>query len=549
MRATKVIGVLAAWALAAPAMAQRLEERPIRGMWLRPIASTSVLDTLLNNAASAGVTDLFLETFYHGLATHDSSVFNDRFTTDVLADNIERARRRGIRVHAWLEAAYWSFGGSGNYILNANPEWKVTDDDGATNIGDQSGQVFVNLGHPGVQAKLADLCTELAANYPMLWGIHTDYHRFPLDNDTGDNQNAPFSFDAWSRSAFQAQFGVDPLTSARLPGQPFYNQFVDWRRLKIAEAAGVMHDAILAADSGKQFSGAVFATAIADRFGNANPAQLEKMQDWPRMAANGWLPIVVPMAYGTSTTSIRNDLQAANNQANGARIVAGLAIINPTTRPGVAAQLGVVYGEGLDSFVFFEGNLLLVDANRRAELATFLDTNGPYQSADFNQDARVDGLDWDQFYATYMGVPLQGGGALDLDGDRRVDADDEAIFLRQFRAWRFGADGVVGEAEYAAVLAAFTAPGESRPLDLFDLTADGVIDCEDVARLRRLVNAPVSIATNADITGDGAVNGADAAAFITLAQAGNASADLDDNGARDFFDVVRYLEIAAAGCP
>ncbi|MEM9082700.1 MAG: phosphodiester glycosidase family protein, partial [Planctomycetota bacterium] len=117
--------------------------RPIRGAWLRPLTGSTAIDLILDRLADAEVTDLYLETFYHGLASNQSNVFNDRFGSDVLAEYIERARLRGIRVHAWLEAAYWSFGGSGNYILNANPEWKIVDYEGNTDIGDINGQVFV----------------------------------------------------------------------------------------------------------------------------------------------------------------------------------------------------------------------------------------------------------------------------------------------------------------------------------------------------------------------------------------------------------------------
>lgn len=525
------------------------DPRPIRGAWLRPPNTLDAFDTLLDNCAEAGVTDLFLETFYHGLASNQSDVFNDRFGFDYLEEAIERGRLRGVRVHAWLEAAYWSFGGLGDYILDQHPEWKVVDDDGQTDIGDIPGQVFVNLGHPGVQQTLADYCTELASEYPMLWGLHTDYHRFPLDNDEGDGQEAPYSFDDWSRSAFESAFGVDPLLEARFPSDPFYDEFVQWRRDGIAEAAGVMNDAIVAADAGKQFSGAIFATAIETASGQPNPTQLVKMQDWPQMAARGWLPIVIPMAYGFSEGSIRNDLIATRNQASGARVVPGLAIISPGSRPTVSEQLGVVYSEGFDSFVFFEATTLVGTAPRRAELASFLEANGPYQSADINEDGRVDGLDYGLFYDTFDGTPLLTGGPLDLNGDRRVDGEDEAELLHQFRSFRFGADGEVGVAEFAAVLEAFTAPGETWPLHLFDLTADGVVNCDDVRRLRTLTTREIPIGLNPDLDGDGDVAAPDAEAFVSLAIAGDARADLNQSGSTDIFDVLRYVEAAAAACP
>lgn len=529
--------------------AELIEERPIRGAWLRPDLNDFLLDQLLDNMAAAGMTDLFLETFYHGLATHTSSVFNNRFNTDKLLDTMQRAEKRGIRVHAWLESAYWSFGGSGDYILNANPEWKIVTDTGLTNLGDIPGQVFVNLAHPGVQAKLADLCTELANNYPGLWGIHTDYHRFPLDNNTGDSQLAPYSFDAWTRAQFQAQFGVDPLVSARFPSNPFYNQFVAFRRLGIAQAAQSMNNAILATDSGKQFSGAVFATAIADRFGNPNSSQLVKMQDWPLMAANGWLPIVIPMAYGSTSTNIRNDLLAAKNQANGSRIVPGLAIINPANRPGVVAQLDVVYDEDFDSFVFFDANALVNPPQNRIDLSAYLAANGPFQRADLNRNGRIDAADWNLFFALWTGTPASGGGIADVNNDGQLTQADEDEFLHQFRAFRFGADGQLGEEEYQLLLQAFTLPGQIWPRHLYDLTGDGIVDCQDVQRMRLMLTGEVSMLINPDLNGDGLVNDLDVNAFIILVDDQQLIADLDQNGTLDFLDVAMFLNAVVQQCP
>ncbi len=544
---------------AAPPPAEQIE-RPIRGAWLRPPSNTLLTDDVLDKFAEAGGTDLFLETFYHGLATHDSDVFNDRFATDVLADVMDRAHKRGIRVHAWLEAAYWSFGGSGNYILNQHPEWKVVDDEGGTDIGDISGQVFVNIGNPGVQAMLADLCTELATNYPLLWGLHTDYHRFPLDNDGADGQLAPYSFDAWSRAEFQSIYGVDPLVSARLPGDPFYDEFVEWRRLTLGLAAKAMNDAMVAADPGKMFSGAIFATAIADRFCTPNLGQLVKMQDWPTWAANGWLPVTIPMAYGSSTTSIRNDIRAANNQAinpcgtsgnaePNTRIVAGLAIINPTSRPGIVDQLDTIYNEGVTSFVWFEANALVVSQANIDDMRNYILTNGPFESGDFDTDADIDADDWDFFFTGFTGTPFQSAGPLDLTGDNLVDFDDQAEFLRQFRTFRFGEDGDLGAEEYAGVVASFTDPSETWPRHLFDLTGDGVVDCADVQRMRTILTGDVTLDVNPDVDADGFVTATDLNAFLSLHAGVDPRTDLTGDGSYDFLDIAAYQRAVETACP
>lgn len=512
--------------------------RKIRGAWLRPPATLGALDSTLQILASAGVRDVFLETFYWGLATNRSEVFQDRFGFDYLAEAIKLGAARGIRIHAWLETAYWSFNGSGDYILDQHPDWKVTDYNENTNIGDIPGQVFVNIGLPEVQAKLAEYCAELA-EYPGLWGLHTDYHRFPLDNNTSDGQPAPYSYDFYARLEFFGLYGVDPLVGVRGPSAPLWDEWVDFRRLKIAQAARAMNDAINSVDPGLEFSGAIFAQAVS------SSSQLVKMQDWPTMAANGWLELVVPMAYSTSTNGIRNDLRVALADAGPARIVAGLAILTNQARPSIAQQLSTAKGEAIEDFILFDGTTLAANTGMQTELRNFLRTQATFQTADFNRDTDVDARDR-AFFEVAMsaapGPPQAGFEAADLNDDGILNDADRVLFEDQFRRYRFGSDGVVGERELRAFLDAFTGPGpggfQNGVLHLYDLDGDGDVDYDDQLILHSLLTEPVPYdadidgsdtievddlhewyKTPRDVNRDGVVNAADASLLEQIIRA------------------------------
>ncbi|MDX2145983.1 MAG: family 10 glycosylhydrolase [Planctomycetota bacterium] len=491
---------LATALFAAPALAQR-DVRPIRGVWLRPPATTTTLDSYMANFADASITDLFLETFYHGLATNDSAVFQDRFTTDYLATAIRLAARHNIRLHAWVESGYWQFGNTGSYLFANNPEWRVINTATGATGGDQSGQVFANLANPGVQQKLADYFRELA-DYPGLWGIQTDYHRYPLDNSTSDVYTAPWSYDSWTSATYQTQFNVNINTSARQPGQSGWNNFVTWRREQISQAANVMHQAINAVNPSVEFSAAVFAKAMTDS------AQLTKMQNWPSWASRGYIEWVVPMAYGSSTAGIASDLQAANSSASGKRVVAGLAITSGT-RPTITEQLNTAKQNSVEDIIFWEGSVLALDATKRAEVKTWFLANATKQRGDFNADLYVDARDRALFNAAFPGSPVRPSGStrqFDLNNDNWIDTLDLGLFLQFFTKFRFGEDGIVDQRDLDAFLAAFTGPGSgSAPavLNMYDLDGDGDVDYSDQLIMHSLINRPVT--PDLDVNRDGKI--------------------------------------------
>ena len=475
--------------------------RPIRGVWLRPIASDTVLDQWLSDLAEAGVTDLFLETFYHGLATNDSDVFNDRFSNDELADTIVAAHAFGIRVHAWIETGYWGFGTSADYLLNANPEWMLIDVNGQLPVGDNPSQKFVNLAHPGVQQKLAEYVAELA-DVPGLEGIHIDYHRYPVDNATTPSSPAPFSYDAYTMQQFaQSGFGF-PLLTAAQPGDPDWDAWVQFRRDGNSSCVQVMYDAINAVAPGRVFSAAIFASATT------STGQLAKMQDWPAWANGGYMEVIIPMAYGPTQSSIVSDLELAQGLAPTTPIVAGLALTGTAPHPPVAAQLDAVAQAGLEGFVFFDGSYLAQTPAELASLRSWIDSNAPFQPGDLDFDGLIDGRDIADFRAFFTGDPRPVTGRTqqyDLDGSGVIDADDEAELLSLFTRARYGVDGVVDQSDLQAFLASFTGPGAGGPvgaiISLHDLDADGDVDYDDQLIFHSLLTEDIGLDLDANRDG------------------------------------------------
>jgi uncharacterized lipoprotein YddW (UPF0748 family) len=497
------------------------QQRPIRGAWLRPPTPTftsTALETNLANMARAGFTDLYIETLFWGVATNNSDVFEDRYPNfDALAETIRLAARYNLRTHAWCESAYWQFQSVGANNFTNNPEWRAINRNTGTSGGDGTvGQIFANLGNPGVQAKMRNYFAELA-DYPGLWGVQTDYHRYPLDDNTGDSFTTPWSYDTWSRDTFLALYGVDPQTGADTTADALWGRFLSWRRAGITEAANQMHLGINSVQPGLEFSIAMFASAMT------NSSQFTKCQDWPAMAANNYVETVVPMAYGSTTTSIGNDIATARQFAAGKRVVAGLATI-AGTRPTLTDQLNTIRAQGVESFIIFDGTTFSTAASQTA-LRSWITGTSTRFAPDFNDDGYVDSRDTTLFAAVYTGtpVPVTGANAIyNLDGNTVIDAADAALYEGYFTRARFGDDGVVDGRDLASLIACI---GQTAPITgvqhLYDLDGDG----DDQDQLQLHARLTVSIPFDLDANRDGSFNIED-----LYRQTQNATVDVNRDG-------------------
>jgi hypothetical protein len=123
----------------------------------------------------------------------------------------------------------------------------------------------------------------------------------------------------------------------------------------------------------------------------------------------------------------------------------------------------------------------------------------------------VDARDW-QFFEFAMQAaprpPAPGFEPADLDGDGVMSEQDRGLFRDQFRRFRFGPDGVVGERQLAAFHNAFTGPGpggfQPGVLNLYDLDGDGDVDYADQLILHTLLTEPVGY--DLDVSADGRVD-------------------------------------------
>jgi len=514
------------------------DTRPIRGVWLRPPANlTGVgsLDENLQRFAAAGVTDLFIETFYEGLSLGRPGVFNARYSYEYLQPAIVSAARYGIRVHAWIHSGFWQFGQTGayNFTINApgqsqgDPAWRAISSATGQSGGDEPNWFFANLAHPGVQAKLRAYYTEIAG-YTGLWGLQTDYHRYPLDDSTADSNPAPWSFDTYSRDAFKAIYGNtnDPLTKAIATGGPSgtqFNNFITWRKLQLTEACRQMKLGIDSVDPGLEFSSAMFAVPSTS-----------KCQDWPSWSSQGLIDWLVVMAYGSSAFSITNDLTITKNASSGRRVVAGLFTDSTVGHAIMSDQLATCNSVGVQDWVFFSGPSFTNTANQSA-LSNFVLNTATKQRGDLNNDGYLNAADWSAFRAVYSGTPVatsSGNVRLDYQADGVINELDWALFKAQFARWHFGEDGVVDQRSLDALRACLNATQgtNSTRRHLYDLDGNAVVNYQDQLILHQLLT--VALPPDLDVNKDGRVD------YEDLARQGRSPIDIDRSGVIDTLDLL-----------
>lgn len=502
--------------------------RPIRGAWLRPpgaLTGGASLETHLAYMANAGLTDLYLETFYWGLTTGGPGVFNPRFAFNYLDQAIPLAAKYNIRLHAWCESAYWAFGSNGLYNFSgANSVLQVINiATGQTGGDGTAGQVFANLCHPVAQQKMRAYFAELAG-YTGLWGIQTDYHRFPLDNNTGDSYPAPWSYDTWTRATFQSIYGSDPQVTAATTSGSQWTNFLNWRKAGLSEAANQMHQGINGVNPSIDFSAAMFAVP-----------ETAKCQDWQTWARQGYIETLIPMAYGSTNTSITNDLNTVKNQANGKRVVAGLYIDSTTNHPTIANQLTAANNAAIQDWVFFSAGTFSNTTNQ-STVKNYITGTTTKQRGDFNNDGYVDARDWNLFTTVRNpdvggSIPVTAGNTrYNYNNDGFVDAQDWTLFKAEFARFRFGEDGIVDQRDLDALRRCFgaTSPLYPNVHHMYDLTGDGAVTYQDELRFNSLLIVPLPF--EYDLDGNGRIDNEDL--YLQYAN----GRDVNRDGAIDLLD-------------
>jgi uncharacterized lipoprotein YddW (UPF0748 family) len=302
---------------------------------------------------------------------------------DPLAVAVEEGTKRGLEVHAWLNAlAAWSSGSEEScalltqpagekprHLLLQHPSWAVIDRGGEPlTCPNQEEYVYFSPSHTKVRTQLAAVAADIATRYGVR-GIHLDRIRLPGKN---------WSYDEASLKAF----GRDPAADAAA--------WDDFRRGQVNEVVKATFTAMVKVDPTLVLSASVW-ELYRDRWDWGAVGGYEGYFQDPRAwATGGYLDVAVPMTYDPITDErcaradwdcLVDDHTAGIQEATGRHVYAGIAVWNGEDQIRRAIEIGRkrgVAGFSLYSFSQIE----------QRNLWSFL-ADGP-----FKERAEIPALPW-----------------------------------------------------------------------------------------------------------------------------------------------------------
>jgi len=385
-RIAALISALAAFLLAA-AQPVALPPREMRGLWVvrTALVSPDAVDKVVEQAAEAGFNALFVQVrgrgdaFYSSrLALRSALLEGQPRDFDPLARLLERAKQRGLEVHAWINVLL-SAGFSGplpaGHVVAQHPEWVMVPKPAALaalqpgapllSLVRQAASVdpdvegyYLSPAAPGVSDHLEQVVRELVSGY-RLDGLHLDFIRYP-GRDYDYSRSALTSFGSRERSRQPLQLAL---------GSP--EPYAEHRRALLGALALRLAQAARQERPSLQLSAAVVpeeATALHQKF-----------QDWPAWAARGILDAVCPMTYTPDERVFRVQLKRARELLGARALWAGIGAYR-LTLDAVVQRVAAVRASGSAGVVFFSHESLQASDLKRLREEAFGDAAPPQRA-------------------------------------------------------------------------------------------------------------------------------------------------------------------------
>lgn len=317
---------------------------PLKAIWVTrwDYLTADDVRTIMRNCERLGATDVMWQVRGQGDAYYESALepwgeelFRGAPEPEVLVSTgpgydplelaVDEAHRRGLRLHAWMNAMPLWKGKQPPMALDhtwsAHEDWRLLDAGGnAQKLHD--GYVIANPALPAVRRHIADIAADLARRYDID-GVHLDYIRYVSDTMTADEK---YLTDPRTMALFRDDTGrtsIDTPEGARAHS--------DWVRERITDVVRQVGRSV------KSERGDIALTAAVWR--RPDIARDRYLQDAELWVNSGLVDAAFPMIYTTDDDQLAGDLQAWGEATGHARIVPGIGAYKHERGRPIADQI------------------------------------------------------------------------------------------------------------------------------------------------------------------------------------------------------------------
>ncbi|MFV2068990.1 MAG: glycoside hydrolase family 10 protein [Pirellulales bacterium] len=439
-----VLATITLFVLTAQAVAQPTDDfNEFRGLWVTrwdySSGNASTIETIMDNAASLGITDVLFQVRGRSDAYYDSQVEPRAEALsgdwDPLDVAIDAAHERGMKLHAWINTMpLWrgttlpsTTSDPAHTFYRTDPSFRVTDSDGVPQPLNTS-YVISNPVLPEWQSHVNQVADDIVRNYDVD-GLHLDYIRW-----LGSTAYGNLPHDDYSHQLFADATGLDADNPTNAGA---YRQYI---RDRITDLVRTVGQTVREADPNVTLSAAVW------RDPDVGSSQV--LQEYETWLEDDLLDIVMPMIYLSPSN---NDLLVPNltnvlSIPTDARVAPGIGVYLHTNDNGgpefTVEQLDTVYQMGAGGVTlfayssFFASGQLGID--RQNAVKGYLDSIEPLNLGDMDINGVIDfddigafvlGVTSSSSYESLYGIHPSVYGDTDRDGDIDFDDVDEFVTI------------------------------------------------------------------------------------------------------------------------
>ncbi len=306
----------------------------LKGIWVRPVEkSPSAIEKTVERISNAGITDVFLETYFHGKTIYPSEYLKNNGVIpqreefigfDPLEIWIKECHKRNMKLHVWFETFYVGNENpqtTPNHVLSVYPMWgnrRLSNYDSEflePSLSEHNGY-FLDPANSQVKAYLMGILNEIITKYKPD-GINLDYIRYPqtVDSSFSNYAQTNWGYTQTARNEFMSIYGIDPVDIQYGTGD--WELWSLYRQNRISDFVKDVQN--LTKNTNIKLTAVIFP--------DLRKSITTKMQNWRDWSINNYVDGLTPLILtGDKNTANMLISDVINNTSNATKIYAGLFV-------------------------------------------------------------------------------------------------------------------------------------------------------------------------------------------------------------------------------